>query len=140
MTVINNKTKNKILRNEFENNLSADTKLSNTQISKIIQSGGFLSRLPGPLLKNELPLIKNVIQPLPKSVSIPLGLTAAASATDAGIQKKIPGSGTTILISSNEEINDILKIVQDSEDSNILLKGVIKTIKKEAKEQKGQFL
>ena len=140
MTVINNKTKNKILRNEFENNLSADTKLSNTQISKIIQSGGFLSRLPGPLLKNELPLIKNVIQPLPKSVSIPLGLTAAASATDARIQKKIPGSGTTILISSNEEINDILKIVQDSEDSNILLKGVIKTIKKEAKEQKGQFL
>ena len=140
MTVINNKTKNKILRNEFENNLSADTKLSNTQISKIIQSGGFLSRLPGPLLKNELPLIKNVIQALPKSVSIPLGLTAAASATDAGIQKKIPGSGTTILISSNEEINDILKIVQDSEDSNILLKGVMKTIKKEPKEQKGQFL
>ena len=68
--------------------MSADLKLSTTQISKIIQSGGFLSKLLGPLLKTGLPLIKNVIKPLAKSVLIPLGLTAAASAADAGIHKK----------------------------------------------------
>ena len=59
---------------------------------------------------------------------------------DAGIQKKIHGSGTTTLIISNEEINDITKIVQALEDSDILLKGVTKTIKNETKEQKGGFL
>ena len=72
----------------FANNSSADIKLSKTQISKIIQSGGFLGRLLGPLLKTGLPLIKNVIKPLAKSVLIPLRLTAAASAADAGIHKK----------------------------------------------------
>ena len=89
------------LRNAFKYNMSADLKLSKTQISKIIQSGGFLSKLLSPLLKTGLPLIKNVIQPLAKSVFIPLGLTAAASASDAGIHKKILGSGTTTLIISN---------------------------------------
>ena len=54
----------------------------------MIQSGAFLSKLLGPLLKTGLPLIKNVINPLAKSVLIPLGLTAAASAADAGIHKK----------------------------------------------------
>ena len=72
----------------FANYLSADIKLSKTQLSKMIQSGGFLGRLLGPLLKTGLPLIKNVIKPLAKSVLIPLGLTAAASAADAGIHKK----------------------------------------------------
>ena len=67
---------------------SNDIKLSKTQISKMIQSGGFLCRLLGTLLKTGLPLIKNVIKPLAKSVLIPLGLTAAASAADAGIHKK----------------------------------------------------
>ena len=62
--------------------------LSKTQLSKMMQSGGFLGRLLGPLLKTGLPLIKNVIKPLAKSVLIPLGLTAAASAADAGIHKK----------------------------------------------------
>ena len=76
------------LRNSFNNNMSTDWNLSKAQISKIIQSGGFLSRLLGPLLKTGLPLIKNVIKPLAKSVLIPLGLTAAASAADAGIHKK----------------------------------------------------
>ena len=77
----------------FVNNCrSTDLKLSKVQISKIIQFGGFLGRLLGPLLKTGLPLIKNVIKPLPKSVLIPLGLTAAASAADAGIHKKILGS------------------------------------------------
>ena len=68
--------------------MPTDLKLSKAQINKIIQSGGFLGRLLGPLLKTGLPLIKNVIKPLAKSVLIPLGLTAAASAADAGIHKK----------------------------------------------------
>ena len=67
----------------------------------MIKSGGFLGRLLGPLLKTGLPLIKNVIKPLAKSVLIPLGLAAAASAAaDAGTYKKILESGTTILIIS----------------------------------------
>ena len=99
------------LRKSFTNNSSADIKLSKTQLSKMIQSGGFLSRLLGPLLKTGLPLIKNVIKPLAKSILIPLGLTAAASVADAGIHKKTLGSGnghsssashTTLIISNNE--------------------------------------
>ena len=124
------------LRNAFNNNTSADIKLSKAQINKIIQSGGFLgsllSKLAGPLMKIAVPLAKNVLAPL--------GITAAASALDAGIQKKVHGSGTTTLIISNEEMNDIMKIVQALEDSNILLKGVTKTIEDETKEQKGGFL
>ena len=89
----------------------------------MIQSGGFLGRLLGPLLKTGLPLIKNVIKPLAKSVLIPLGLTAAASAADAGIHKKILGSGNTTLIISNNEMEDIIKIVKSLEGSDLLLKG-----------------
>ena len=121
------------LRNTIENNTPTDMKLSKAQISKMIQSGGFLGKLLGPLLKTRLPLIKNVIKPSAKSVLIPLGLTAAASAADTGIQKKIQGSGTTTSVISNEEMNDIIKIVQTLEDSNILLKGVSETTKNEAK-------
>ena len=77
------------IRNAFNNNTSTNIKLSKAQINKIIRSGGFLVKLLGPLLKAGLPLIKNVIKPLAKSVLIPLGLTAAASAADAGIHKKI---------------------------------------------------
>ena len=110
------------LRNSFNNNMSTDLKLSKAQISKIIQSGGFLgsllSKLAGPLMKVAIPLAKNVLAPL--------GITAAASAIDAEIQKKIHGSGTTTLIISNEEMNDIMKIVQALEDPNILLKAVTK--------------
>ena len=97
----------------FANYLSTDIKLSKTQLSKMIQLGGFLGRLLGPLLKTGLPLMKSVIQPLAKSVLIPLGLTAAASAADAGIHKKILGSGhNTTLIISNDEMKDNLKIVK----------------------------
>ena len=81
-----------------------------------------------------------VAVPLAKNILVPLGITAAASAIDAWIQKKIHGSGTPTLIISNEEIIDVLKIVQVYEDSNILLKGVTKTIKNDKKEQKGGFL
>ena len=77
-----------------------------------------MSKLAGPLMKIAISLAKNILAPL--------GITAAASAIDAGIQKKVHGSGTTTLIISNEEINDIMKIVQALEDSNILLKGVTK--------------
>ena len=70
---------------------------------KIGQSGGFLGKLLGPLLKTELSLIGNILKPLAKSVLLPLGLTEAASATDATIQKKTYGSGTTTLIISNEK-------------------------------------
>ena len=80
--------------------------------------------------------------PFAKNVLAPLGITAAASALDAGIQKKkkIHGSGNAILIISNEEMNDVMKIVQALEDSSILLKGVTETIKNETKEQKRGFL
>ena len=75
------------LRKAFAYNSPLNIKLSKTQLSKMIQSGGFLGRLLGPLLKTGLPLKKNVIKPLAKSVLIPLELTAAASASDAGIHK-----------------------------------------------------
>ena len=78
--------------------------------------------------------------PLAKNVLALLGMTAAALAIDAGIQNKIHGSGNTTLIISNEEMNDIMKIIQTLENSNILMKGVTKTIKNETKEQKGGFL
>ena len=108
----------------------------------MIQSGGFLGRLLGLLLKTGLPLMKSVIKPLAKSVLIPLGITAAASAADAGIHKKMLGSGhnNTNLIISNDEMDDILKIVKSLEDSGVLLKGVSETIQNEAKEQRGGFL
>ena len=130
------------IRKAFAKNTSTDIKLSKTQLSKMIQSGGFLSRLLGPLLKTGLPLIKSVIKPLAKSVLIPLGLTATASAADAGIHKKILGSGdnSTTLIISNDEVDDILKIVKSLENSGVLLKGVSETIQHEAKEQRGGFL
>ena len=72
----------------FANYLSTDIKLSATQLSKMVQSGGFLATLVNPLLKTGLPLMKNVINPLAKSALVPLGLTATALAVDAGIYKK----------------------------------------------------
>ena len=124
----------------FANHLSADIKLSKTQLSKMIHSGGFLGRLLGPLLKTGLPLIKNVIKPLSKSVLVPLGLTAAASAADAEILKKILGSRNTTLIISNNEMEDIIKIRKSLEYSGLLMEGVTKTVQNEVKEQKGGFL
>ena len=86
--------------------------------------------------------MKSVIKPLAKSVLIPLGLMAAASAADAGIHKKILGSGhnNTTLIASSDEMDDILKLVKSLENSGVLLKGVSETIQHEAKEQRGGFL
>ena len=99
------------LRKAFAKNTSTDIILSKTQLSKMIQSEvKFLGKLLGPLLKTGLPLMKSVIKPLAKSVLVKLGLTAAASAADAGIHKKILGSGhnnNSILIISNDGMDDI---------------------------------
>ena len=129
------------IRKTFSNNSSVDIKFSKTQLSKMIQSGGFFGKLLGSLLKAGLPLIKNVITPLAKGVLIPLGLTAEASAADAGIHKKILGSGShTTLIISNKDMDDLITIVKSLEDSGLLLKGVTESVQNEVKEQKGGFL
>ena len=82
------------------------------QLHKKIQSGGFLGRTFGALLKTGLSLMKNVLEPLTKSVLISLGLIAAALARDTAINKKMFGSSATTLIISNEEMNDIMKEVK----------------------------
>ena len=108
------------LRNALNNNSATDVKLSKAQIKKLIQSGGFLgkllSKLAGPLMKVALPLAKNVLAPL--------GLTAAMSAIDGSIQKKIHCSGATKgagvkLIIEQEDMNDIIKIIKALENSGI---------------------
>ena len=123
------------LRNAINNNLATDIKLSKAQIKKLIQSGGclskLLSKLAGTLIKVALPLAKNVLASL--------GLTAAMSAIDGSIQKKIHGSGIKLII-EQEDMNDIMKIIEALENSGILLKGVTKTIENETKEQRGGFL
>ena len=124
------------IRKAFAKNTSTDVKLSKAQLSKIIQSGGFLGnllgKLAGPLMKVAMPLAKNVLAPL--------GISAAMSAIDGSIKKKMLGSGTTTLIISNDEMDDILKIVKSLEDSGLFIKGVSETIQHEAKEQRGGFL
>ena len=93
-----------------------------------------------PLMIAGLPLMSSVLTPLAKSILLPLGLSAEMSAVDASIQKKNYGSGTTTLIISNEEIEDIMKIVKSLEESGLLIKGISETIKNETKEQKGGSL
>ena len=124
------------IRKTFANHSSIDIKLSKTQLSKMVQSGGFLGKLlgklAGPLMKVAMSLAKNVLAPL--------GLSAAMSAIDGSIKKKMLGSGTTTLIISNDEMDDILKIVKYFENSGVLLKRVSETIPHEPKEQRGGFL
>ena len=140
MTKIITNTQVSQFHKTFANNSSANIKLSKTQLLKIGQSGGFLVRLLGPLLKTRLPLIGNVLKPVLKSALIPLRLTAAASATDAAIHEKMFGSGNTTLIISNKEMNDIMKIIKSLEESGLLIKVVSESINNEPKEQKGGFL
>ena len=123
------------LHKAFANNSSANIKLSKTQLHKIGQSGGFLGRLLGPLLKTGLSLIGNVLKPLAKKVLILLRLITAASATDAAVYQKMFRSGTTTLIISNEEMNDIMKIVKSLEESGLLMKRVSKIIRKRTKQK-----
>ena len=122
------------LRKAFANHTSVDIKLSKVQLTKM-QKGEFLKFLMT-LLKSGLPLLKLVVKPLGL-----LGLTAAASATDATINKKILGSENhTTLIISNDDMQDLLKIVKSLEDGGILFNGITETVKNEVKEQKGGFL
>ena len=108
---------NSKLRNAINNNSAINLKLSKAQIKKLIQSGGFLgkllSKLAGPLMKVAMPLAKNVLAPL--------GLTAAMSAIDGSIQKKIHGLGIKLII-EQEDMKDIMKIIETLENSGILLK------------------
>ena len=96
------------------------------------QEGRFLNILM-PLMTAALLLIKSVLTPLAKSVLILSGLSAGISVANAAIQKTIYGSGTTALIISNEEMEDIMKIVKSREELRLLIKGVKKKIKNEAK-------
>ena len=109
---------------------------------KIEQSGELLGRFLGLLLNTDffLPLIELVLEPLAKNALIPLGLIAATAATDADIHKEMLESGVATLIISNEQRNDIIKIVKSLEASGLLTKGVSETIKNEVKKQKGGFL
>ena len=122
------------LRKAFANHTSSDIKLPKAQLTKM-KKGVFL-RFLAPLLRSGLPLLKSVIKPLGM-----LGLTAAASATDAKINKKILGSGNhTTLIISNDDLNNVLQVIKSLENSSILLDGITETVKNEVKEQKGGFL
>ena len=111
-----------------------------------MQSGGVLGRILGPLLKCGFYLMKNVLKQLTKSVLIPLGFTPV-SATSTAIHEKIFGSSTypidlakqTKLIISNEEMNDIMKIVKPIEETDLLMKGISETFQNESKKQKGGF-
>ena len=137
-------------RKAFENGLSANIKLSETQLQKIGQSGGFSYRHLGPLLKIGLALIENVLKPLTKSVLLPL---RSASATDAAIRKKMfvlsvrPSDLTsrTTLIISNEKVNDVMKIIKFLKESlkesfKKSLYGISKEIKNEAENEKDDSL
>ena len=121
------------IRKTFANGLSANINFSKTQLHKLGQSGVSLGRILGLLLKTGFPFIGNALK-------LKMYLTAAASATDAAIHKKMFRSGFTTLIISNEEMKDIMKIVKSLEESRLLIKGVFETIKNELKEQKGWFL
>ena len=122
------------LRKRFANHTSADIKLSKAQLIKIRK--GEVLKVLIPLLKSGLPLLKSVVKPLGI-----LDLTAAASATDAAINKKILGPGNHItLIISNDDVQDLLKMIKSLEDSGILLDGTTETVQNEIKEQKGGFL
>ena len=124
------------IRKAFANHSSIDIKLSKTQLSKMIQSGGFLGnllgKLAGPLMKVAMALAKNVLAPL--------RLSTAMSAIEGSTKKKDAWFWRTTLIISNDEMGDILKIVKSLGNSGVLLKGVSETIQHKAKEQRGGFL
>ena len=119
------------LREKVENNISTDIKLSKAQIKKLLKVGGAL----GSMLARFLPkLIKPAIS-LGKNILAPLGLSAAIGAADAGIQKKIHGYGSKTVKFSNKDLNDMTKIVQALEDSDVLMKGITKILKNDIKRE-----
>ena len=112
--------------------MSTDIKLSKVQINKILKKGRNLRKL----LMGFLPELIKPATSLGKNILAPLGLSPAMSAIDAAIQKKMYGSGNTTLILSENDMNDMIKIVKALEEHDVLLKGITKTIKNETKEQK----
>ena len=134
------------------NNFLVKIKLSKTQLNKIGSFGGFLGRFLGPLLKDGLPLMKNALKPLDKSVLITLGLIAAAS---AAIHKKMFGSSycpldlafhlmglaspMKTLIILNDEMNGTIKIIKSLKESGLLIKGASETIQNEENNKKEDF-
>ena len=121
---------------KIRNNMSTEIKLSKVHLGKIIKEGGNLGKL---LMSFLLKLIKPSIS-IGKNILAPLGLSAAMSATDAAIQKKIYGSGMTTLTISNDDLNYLIKIVTALEEHVILLRGTSKSIKNKTKKQEGGFL
>ena len=117
------------LREKVDNSMSTDIKLSKAQINKLIKSGGAL----GSILARFLPKLIKPALSLGKNILVPLGLSAAMSATDAAIQKKIYGSRTKTVEFSNKDLDDMTKIVKALEDSDVLMKGVMKTLKNDIK-------
>ena len=124
------------LRKKIENSISTDIKLSKVHINKIIKEGKNLGRL----LMNFLPKLIKLAISIGKNILAPLGLTAAMSATDAAIQKKMYGSGNKTLSISNNDLNDLIKISTALEEHDILLKGTTKTVENNTKKQEGGFL
>ena len=126
----------------LQKELSVNVKLSKNQISKIILSERFLGRLLEPLMKVGLLLMKNVLGQFAKSMLITIRLTARLSALDTGVHNNIlgsgtsgpSGSGTTTLIISNKEMEEIMKIDKSSKDSSLLIKGVSQTIDKKQRD------
>ena len=119
------------LREKVENNMSTDIKLSKAQINKLIKEGVAL----GSMLARFLPkLIKPAIL-LGKNILAPLELSAAMSATDAAIQKKVHGYGTKTVKFSNKDLDDKTKILKALEDSHVLMKGITETLTNDIKKE-----
>ena len=133
-TLTKNKTKDiiKVMRSLKNRGI-----LLNGTTEKIISQKGGLLNILNPLMRVGLPLLRNVFTPLAKSVLVPLELTAVASAKHAAVRKKIYRSLTII---SNEEMDDIMKIVKSLEESGLLIKGLVKQLKMKQKNKKLNFL
>ena len=117
------------LGEKVENNMSTDIKLRKVQINKLIKEGGALGSILARIL---LKLIKPALS-LGKTILAPLGLRTTISATDAVIRKKMYGSGTKTVRFSNKDLDDMTKTVKALQDSDVLIKGVTKTLKNDIK-------
>ena len=123
------------LRKKVENNMSTDIKLSKAQINKLIKEGGAL----GSILARFLPKLIKPAFSLGKNILAPLGSSAAMSATDAAIQKKVHGLGNSKSLRiktvrfSNKDLDDMTKIVKASEDSDVLMKRITEILKNDIK-------
>ena len=125
------KTQINKLREKIESNMSSGIKFSKAQINKLIKEGGAL----GSILARFLPKLIKPTLSLGRNILAPLGLSAAMSATDAAIQKKMYGSGTKTVQFSNKDLDDMTKIVKALEDSDVLMKGITKTLKNDIKKK-----